>query len=293
MRYLLTLVFSILITFSYGQVCKKMYKKKLEHNTKLIDCAYNYTIEELKNGNCIFKRYYPETKAITQFITLKTDKLQVRHGLYQQRWDDGTLVNSGMYINNKKEGEWLENEHQVGQYEQDLKEGVWKHYNADSMVIAEYNYLKGELNGQHLTFDSTGQVSLTEVYKDGKLISTIADTTKNYKEIMPRFPGCEERGLSEEETKLCADKKMLAYIYKGVKYPKRARQLNIQGKAMVRFKIDKEGQVTDIKVLNGVSKGIKKVVIKLVENMPAWKPGMQYGKPVNVYFNLPVNFKLE
>ena len=76
----------------------------------------NYTIEKLKNGQCIIKRYFPETKTITQYITFKTDKFKKKHGLFKEYWDDGTLVNRGLFVDNLKEGFWILDTYEKGEF---------------------------------------------------------------------------------------------------------------------------------------------------------------------------------
>lgn len=293
MKYLLIIV-AISIGFPcLGQSFKKRYKEKLESESKLISSAANYTLELLSNGNYIFKRYYPENKTITHLVSYKTDKFKVKHGLYQERYDDGTLVCSGMYSNNQKVGEWRENLNQRGYYVDNLKEGSWKIYNKDSIVLEETNYLNNEYHGKLIRYDSIGQIIMEHEFKHGELMSTSLDTTFKIIEEMPMFPGCDEQKLLYEELNTCSKNKLLEYIYRNMRYPRKARELNIQGKALIQFVVDENGETRDLKVLNGVSRDIKKEVAKLINKMPLWTPGMQNGKPVKVLYTLPINFKLE
>lgn len=281
------------ISLVNGQSCKKKYKDKLEQSSKLIRCGGNFTIEKLTNGSCILKRYYPETKRITVFATYKSDKFKELHGRYEDSWDDGTIVNSGMYANNVKVGQWRENATQIGFYNQGLRHGEWKTYNKDTLVVEVKNFHQGELHGEQIQLDSLGNIVLIEDFELGELVSTTSDSTKDYVEEMPRFLGCENQNLEAEELQQCSQKSLLKYVYGNLKYPKKSRELNIQGKALVQFVIDEDGSVVDLKVLNGVAKDIEEEVVSLVSKMPKWKPGLQDGKPVKVLFTLPVNFKLK
>jgi protein TonB len=115
-------------------------------------------------------------------------------------------------------------------------------------------------------------------------------------EDMPRFPGCENEG-SKEAKMACAQKKMLEYVYKNIKYPAIARENGIQGRAVVQFVVEKDGKITDAKVLRdpGAGPGAEALrVVNAMNNLPErWTPGKQRGKPVRVQFTLPVSFKLE
>lgn len=286
----------ICFLFSYSgqaQSCKRKFKDKLEKSSKLIDCGGNYTLEKLKDGSYVFKRYYAESKFITHFATYKSWRKKILHGLFEERWDDGTVVNKGMYEDNVRVGSWRINENQVGSYDNGELHGEWKVFGEDTTVVQIINYDHGKLHGEQITFDSLGQVNYRAEYLYGELINTTADTTRRYVEENPRFPGCEHLDLDELELDKCAQRKMLEYVYGNLKYPRRARRLNIQGKAMVQFVVDTEGRVVDIDVLNGVSNDIKAEVLTILRKMPTWRPGVQNGEKVKVRYTLPINFLLQ
>jgi protein TonB len=115
-------------------------------------------------------------------------------------------------------------------------------------------------------------------------------------EDMPRFPGCEDVG-SKAEKMACAQKKMLEYVYKNIKYPAIARENGIQGRAVVQFVVERDGKITDAKVLRDPGAGTGAEALRVVNAMndlpQRWTPGKQRGKPVRVQFTLPVSFKLE
>ena len=276
-----------------GQSCKKKYKDKLEPSSKLIECGGNYTLEKTKNGSFILKKYYPETEMITHLVTYKSKKLEVLDGLYQEKWDDGTIVQKGMYSDNKKVGEWIENETESGLYQKGVRSGEWKVFDDDSLVVKLENYKYGQLHGDQITFDSLGNVESKIQFRNGKLVNSKPDTVKKHSEELPRFPGCENLGLEPEELKECSQRKLLEFIYMNIKYPKRSRRKNIQGEAKVQFVIKKDGSITDIKVLRGVAKDIKEELVSIINRMPKWRPGMQDGEPVRVQFILPVRFQLQ
>ena len=82
------------------------------------------------------------------------------------------------------------------------------------------------------------------------------------------------------------------WIAKNVKYPQIAAENNIQGKVFMNFVLEKDGSITDVKVLRGVDPALDKEAIRVIKSMPKWKPGKQRGKPVRVSFNLPITFTL-
>lgn len=97
-------------------------------------------------------------------------------------------------------------------------------------------------------------------------------------EEKPEFPGGEAA--------------MFQWISKNVKYPEIAKENGVQGKVFVQFVIGKDGRVSDVQVVRGVDPSLDKEAVRVIQNMPAWKPGKQRGKPVKVSFQLPINFKL-
>ena len=115
-------------------------------------------------------------------------------------------------------------------------------------------------------------------------------------EDMPRFPGCEDLP-SKEERKQCADKKMLEFIYKNIKYPAIARENGVEGTAVVQFVVEKDGSITDARVVRDPGAQTGSEALRVVEMMKdrsiKWIPGKQRGRAVRVQFNLPVRFRLE
>lgn len=118
----------------------------------------------------------------------------------------------------------------------------------------------------------------------------IDDVPVSFAAIMPMFPGCDEEEYSAN--KQCADKKMLEFVYKHLKYPAMAREVGVEGITVIQFVIDKDGSITKIKPLKELGSGCTKEAIRVIKKMPNWSPGIQNGRPVKVLFNLPVRFRL-
>ena len=82
------------------------------------------------------------------------------------------------------------------------------------------------------------------------------------------------------------------YLITNLKYPDAALKQKIQGKVYVAFVVDYTGKVTDAKILRGIGGGCDEEALRVMRSMPAWIPGKQNGKAVNVQFNLPVVFSI-
>ena len=114
-------------------------------------------------------------------------------------------------------------------------------------------------------------------------MTSTAQTKKNdmvfdVVEVMPQFPGGQIA--------------MLKYIMENIKYPEQAMKEGIQGRVAVRFIVEKDGSISDVKPILSVHPLLNKEAVRVVKSMPKWTPGKQNGKPVRVRFNLPVMFKL-
>ncbi len=110
-------------------------------------------------------------------------------------------------------------------------------------------------------------------------------------EQMPRFPGCEDMGLSNDELYDCASDKMLEFVYDNLEYPIEAFINDIEGTVVIRFSVDTDGSVCNPKTLKTLDYGTAEEAIRVIRLMPDFIPGRQRGEPVKVYRNLPVRFE--
>ena len=94
-------------------------------------------------------------------------------------------------------------------------------------------------------------------------------------EVMPEFKG-----------------NLLKYVAEHVEYPEICKDNDIQGTVFVGFVVDEKGKVTDVTILRGIDPLLDKAAMKVVQNLPAWKPGMQSGRNVKVRMNMPIKFQL-
>jgi protein TonB len=107
-----------------------------------------------------------------------------------------------------------------------------------------------------------------------------ADNDKIYTapvEVMPEFKG----GM----TRFYAHLKNIPYVF--------LDRMNCrEGKTIVLLVIEKDGDVSDVKVIHGISKEEDNEVIRVIRRLQRWKPGMQDGKPVRVQYAIPINFMI-
>lgn len=83
------------------------------------------------------------------------------------------------------------------------------------------------------------------------------------------------------------------YLSENVKYPEEAIKAGIEGRVIVKFTVMEDGSIDSARIFKGVAPLLDEEAVRVVKEMPRWKPGMQEGKAVRVYFTLPIQFKLE
>lgn len=87
---------------------------------------------------------------------------------------------------------------------------------------------------------------------------------------------------------------LMKFLQSNVEYPQEAREQNIQGKAFVCFVVEKDGSITDVKIMKSSGSDLlDQEAMRVVKSMPRWEPGKQGGKVVRVKFTVPVMFRLQ
>lgn len=105
------------------------------------------------------------------------------------------------------------------------------------------------------------------------------DSIINFPDKKPKFPG--------------GDIGLRKYLSRNVKYPNIARENGLEEKIYIRFCVTKEGKVERVSVLRGAEPILYKEAMRAIKLLPKWKPGEKNGKKVNVWYTVPINFKLE
>lgn len=98
-------------------------------------------------------------------------------------------------------------------------------------------------------------------------------------EQMPQFPGGEAE--------------LMKYISNNIKYPTMAMENNIQGRVVVQFVVTKTGKIGEVKVVRSKDPDLDKEAVRVVKTLPNFIPGKMNGQAVNVWYTLPIQFKLQ
>ena len=109
--------------------------------------------------------------------------------------------------------------------------------------------------------------------------ATKADAIHEVVDEPPSFPG--------------GDAAQIAFLSNNLRYPAVAMEQGIQGRVVTQFVVDKDGSITDVKVVRSLDPMLDKEAVRLVKSMPKWTPGKLNGSPVRVKCILPISFRLQ
>lgn len=98
-------------------------------------------------------------------------------------------------------------------------------------------------------------------------------------EQMPMFPG--------------GDAALMSYLANNIHYPTVAAENGVQGRVVVGFVVERDGSITDVRILRGVDPSLDREAMHVVKSMPRWTPGKQNGSAVRVKYQVPVAFRLQ
>ncbi len=154
-------------------------------------------------------------------------------------------------------------------------------YNADGTPRNNFFITETERRGDTSTysiepFTFTLSEHLFEQLLD--IATSEVDTVYQIVEEMPQFPGGENA--------------LMEYVSKNVVYPEEAKEKEIQGRVFISFVVEKDGSIGEVKVLRGIGGGCDEESVRVISDMPKWKPGKQKGEAVRVSYQIPIMFKL-
>lgn len=98
-------------------------------------------------------------------------------------------------------------------------------------------------------------------------------------EQMPQFPG--------------GPAALMQFLSQSVKYPKESYEKNVQGRVIATFVVEKDGSITEARIVKSVDPMLDAEALRVVNAMPNWTPGMQNGEAVRVKYTIPITFRLQ
>jgi len=159
--------------------------------------------------------------------------------------------------------------------------------NATLKVVAD-NFLKKDIQQQTTIISTNYNNTLGQVSQLGLNQKSLKNTVvapeiaepiiKDFAELMPSF----NQGKSALED----------YLQTQLNYPNEAYIAQREGKVVVAFVVDETGMVSQVEIIKGIGFGCDVEALRVIKNMPKWKPAMQNGKAVAVRLRLPIKFSL-
>lgn len=136
-----------------------------------------------------------------------------------------------------------------------------------------------------VNFDQgTDDLNIVREHKNEVIVEEkkpVVEETKVFTSVeqMPQFPGGEAE--------------LLKWISTHIKYPAIAMENNVQGKVVVQFVVTRDGSIGEVKIARGKDPDLDKEAMRVVKTLPKFIPGKMNGQAVNVWYTLPINFKLQ
>jgi len=123
------------------------------------------------------------------------------------------------------------------------------------------------------------EIHTTDELADNTTTSTSGRTVYRSVEQMPQFPGG-EAGI-------------MKFLRQNIIYPKQAADNNVQGRVVVQFVVQADGSIGEVKVVRSIDQELDNEAVRVIKTLPRFTPGREGGKPVDVWYTLPVQFKLQ
>ena len=154
----------------------------------------------------------------------------------------------------------------------------------DTPSVVNYEMMERELE---YIYNFTRELANTDMQP---LFRDVADKNKTSDDVVAYYD-CDQRPMFLNS--LDPRRFLEEWVYKYLKYPESAMRNGIQGRVMVQFIIEKDGKVTDVKVVRGVSEELDAEAVKVISASPEWKAGRVNGNKVRTSMSIPVEFRLE
>lgn len=126
----------------------------------------------------------------------------------------------------------------------------------------------------------TASVAFTQV-NAATLQTQVTDDEEVFEsvEVSPSFPGGEQE--------------LMKYICMNINYPKEIQDMDIQGRVVLQFVVTKSGEIGDVRILRSVHPALDAEAVRVIKTLPKFTPGQMNGHPVNVWYVMPITFKLQ
>lgn len=276
-----------------------------------------YHFAQTKDGLGRGTSYYPNGRVVEEFST----KDNLLHGLCTYYFDDGSLhrelefrdgdvVSIGPTYD--RAGQLISGGTVSNDSVQLISYHFTKDYGIDKLQVqCIENQVNGVMSGSYRSLDSAGNLLTSGQYVQGMKVGVWIDyapdgtirSRTNYDNVhRESTTDCCESGpyygnhdlvLSFIKPLFFGSKTHVQFVGSNVTYPPLARNMEIEGKVVASFVVSADGEPQNIQILQSVHPQLDEEVIRLINAMPRWSPGLNFGIPVRTSFVLPVNFRLK
>ena len=272
------------------------YADQMEENSEVLRTWYHYTVEKTDPA-FVLKKYYPETKQLTDFYTYTSESLAKKDGKCAEWWDNGNKKLEGQYEMGEQAADWSYYDATTGLksatgfYRKNVKEGSWKFFNTTSgNIMMQNNYTNNDKNGPFMIFDDDGNIVGKGQYFNGELdtVNWMIDDFNDYEYLLEyNFPNVSYNvdtmitfkicaDLTAEDSKMACMEENLYDVFDKLEAPEIVREMGIEGNIQVSFSISTTGELKDVVIDRGLCKELKdvcKTELEKIECLPAMKDG--------------------
>jgi TonB family protein len=263
MRHLkLSFIFSLFISVVHAQ--SEPIKQK--NDTVYFEVENGFIVEGKKEKAEGFgvKSEFNKTLHLYKIWYLQSENKMAEYEVYDKKYTNtGKSVSAIIPVKNGRYEEW--------------------YISGERKVLT--NYSNDKLNGDFQVFYKNGNVKRSEKWKNGEWVSG-----ECFDENGNKTDYC---SYQEMATFIGGLPALYEYIGQTLKYPISAQSAGIQGTVYMHFIIEKDGTIADVKVEKGINRDLNAEAMRIVNEMPKWKPGRFEGQLVTNEFTLPIRFKLE
>lgn len=260
-----------------------------------------YRVLNISTGDTIIYGEYADAKETGKWTKyhnngkLKSECIYIdgnRDGFYYTLFKNGDTSKVGQYNNGDKIGTWnsyfVDGDLQWQEHylENGNKTGEWTQFYDSDTAYSIGKYIDDSLDGEWIYYHDNGQPSSIEHYDNGELLDfqfyDKQGKKENYSDVpykSPSFPG--------------GSKQLMQFLAKNISYPAYAQENNIEGRVVLKFIVSSTGKIYGIDILRDPGGGTAEEAVRVVQSMPKWEPGVFHNLDVNIYFTLPIKFKLD
>lgn len=130
-----------------------------------------------------------------------------------------------------------------------------------------------------VTSQNLTEIAIIPDKPDKVIINGKEEQTYELPDVLPEYPG----GING----------IMSFLSANLVYPPNAAEQSIQGRVLVQFVVDTTGNVSNVEIREGVDPSLDAEALRVVKLLNGWAPGKMKGKPVNVWYTLPISFKLQ